>query len=305
MENFNFIKICGINMLWVFKDKRINDYFQYVMPDSKYIVDKDIYEIQYTVNIINKSEEKYKNKNDCIKFIHNKKAKLFIYKFMADVFIDYEKIREPESLYYFLINPLLMHVFTFFHKLYLHGACIGIKENGVAILGPSNSGKTTLSILALLNGYNLLTDDCFYIEEDMIAESYYRPLHIHPNLGSKLKINDKLRECEPYMQDVVELNYRMEKYHPKQTISKQLVNIIIFPFISADEEKCELIKIEDKKKKIELIKRSFGYLLNHNSSLSLIKVLDSIYSLPSYELVMGEDIFIDSKKIFSIIEKIL
>lgn len=51
----------------------------------------------------------------------------------------------------------------------LHGACFGARGKGVLILGASGTGKSTLSLHALANGLQLLSEDSAFVAEDDLS----------------------------------------------------------------------------------------------------------------------------------------
>lgn len=290
--------ICEMNYEWIFSDKKMTDYFRFVMnisPRDVYITD---FVPDCTVKVITHNTKKVflDQYNDAT--LKTKKSAIYLSNKLVECYLDVERIREPESLYYFLINPVLIHVFALNNKLYIHGACIEMEDKGVCILGPRNSGKTTLSIMALLKGYRLLTDDCIFVDSKNIARSFYRPLHVHPALGEKLNIEDRLLECKPYMNDEIELNYRIEKYHPKQAMNNKKLDVLIFPSVTALENTIvnEIIDRQDKKRRIiECIQYSTeGKIINN----SLYGILENLIDLPAYEVYLGKNLFQNYEVVF-------
>lgn len=292
------INICEMIYEWIFSDKKMADYFRFVMnipQKDEYIAD---FAPDCTVKVnTNDSKKVFLDQyNDAT--LKTKKSAIYLSDKSVECYLDVERIREPESLYYFLINPVLIHVFALNNKLYIHGACIGMEDKGVCILGPRNSGKTTLSIMALLKGYQLLTDDCIFVDSKNIARSFYRPLHVHPALGKKLHIEDRLLECKPYMNDEIELNYRIEKYHPKQAMDNKKLDVLIFPSVTALENTIvnEIIDRQEKKRRIiECVQYSTVEKMINDS---LNGILENLIDLPAYEVSLGKNLFENYEVVF-------
>jgi hypothetical protein len=63
----------------------------------------------------------------------------------------------------------------------LHASCIAQGENGLALLGPSRSGKSTLAMALTQRGFRLISDDrifCSLWHERLIASGLPRPLKL-------------------------------------------------------------------------------------------------------------------------------
>ncbi len=78
--------------------------------------------------------------------------------------------------------------FTSEHRRYSkHGSFVDCGGRGVAIIGPSKSGKTTLTYGLLLGkGYHFLTDDWFFVrllDDEILVYSSERNSYIRGNLG--------------------------------------------------------------------------------------------------------------------------
>ena len=239
----------------------------------------------FVVNIIGEHE----NVNDETNFIaqiRTKKASVFLKSNNAICYIDDNKIKSAESLYYQLINPLIIKIMEIKKLLYIHGAAMNIDRKGIAIIGPRNAGKTTLSLITLLQGGEILTDDCLFINGLLEAQSFYRPLHVNPNLGTILNIEDQLKNCKPYLHDEIELNYDIDLYHPNQMISKLKLESIFFSQVkNMPSTSIKEFAYDQKKNKL------FTYI-NENGGLSsnTENVIEAMLSLPMYDLLLGNDI---------------
>ncbi len=82
--------------------------------------------------------------------------------------------------------------FTSEHRRYsVHGSFVDLGGKGVAIVGPSKSGKTTLTYgLLMEKGYHFLTDDWFFVrltEDDARIYSSERNTYIRDDLGKVWK----------------------------------------------------------------------------------------------------------------------
>jgi hypothetical protein len=61
----------------------------------------------------------------------------------------------------------------------LHGACIGQAGQGILLMGPTGSGKSTVTLQCLLNGFEILSEDSvFAAPGDMLATGVANFLHV-------------------------------------------------------------------------------------------------------------------------------
>ena len=61
----------------------------------------------------------------------------------------------------------------------LHAACVGRKGQGVLLMGASGSGKSTVTLLSLLQGFDILSEDSVFIVPDtMLATGIANFLHV-------------------------------------------------------------------------------------------------------------------------------
>ena len=209
-----------------------------------------------------------------------KKVKVFtkdMHNFEA--WIDADKICEMESLYYHLLSPIIKKTLCSSGLVYFHGACFEMGQRGLVFLGERNAGKSTLSILELLDGNKFLTDDCIFLDEDMVAKSLYRPIHIDPQMGEVLKISDRISPDDKYLSKEKEVNYYPQKYHKSQIVQQLEVDAIIFLHLS-DNEESKVIPLTP-----EQVAERIG---NYTEDYQLEKILAILSGVPAYSVTWGK-----------------
>lgn len=69
----------------------------------------------------------------------------------------------------------------------LNAAAVEISGSAVAIVGPGSSGKTTVSVAAVLKGHGFVADDVVAVDGEGVVQPYHRPANVRlveaPRLG--------------------------------------------------------------------------------------------------------------------------
>ena len=92
----------------------------------------------------------------------------------------------------------------------LHAACIGAEGRGVLLLGDSGSGKSTMALLTLLRGLELLAEDAVFVQpEGMLATGVANYLHLR---DSALGCLDKLTRDWIHGAPVIRRRSGVEKF---------------------------------------------------------------------------------------------
>jgi hypothetical protein len=61
----------------------------------------------------------------------------------------------------------------------LHAACVGRADRGILLMGPSGSGKSTVTLLCLLQGFDMLSEDSVFVDpHTMLATGVANFLHV-------------------------------------------------------------------------------------------------------------------------------
>jgi hypothetical protein len=98
----------------------------------------------------------------------------------ALVVVSRELIRFPYHTRYEYIEFAVFTLASRSQRLVsLHAACVGRAGRGVLLMGPSGSGKSTVTLLCLLQGFDILAEDSVFVAPDtMLATGISNFLHI-------------------------------------------------------------------------------------------------------------------------------
>lgn len=150
--------------------------------------------------------------------------------------LNYEESSKEHLLDFILMQPLrfiLAHHGFFF----LHTSAVCKDESCTLIIGPQDSGKSTLALVLSQNGFNLLTDD------DCFAKLVKNQTLLFP-FPTKMGLNDKVLKKYPELNKLTLKNYR---YGGKRRLSLNHISnpnntkglkcrMIIFPKYKADRD---------------------------------------------------------------------
>lgn len=270
--------ICGYCYEYQCNHETIHNYILELLETHSI---KNNFHVDFSVCIKKSFPEDDSLEHGQVLLFETKKVKTFHKKMESfQVWVDVEKINEMESLYYHLLSPLITKTLCYKGLFYLHGACMEIHNKGIIFLGIRNSGKSTLSIVNLLAGSRFLTDDCIFLDDELVAQTLYRPIHIDPALGEVLNIQDRISSNDKYLSKEKEVNYYQKKYHADQLVDKLKAECVVFLRLSK-EKKAEKIPMT-----IAQVKEEIGNYMGDYQQEKLVELLSHI---PAYHLTWGEE----------------
>ena len=121
----------------------------------------------------------------------------------------------------------------------VHGAVVGMDGEGVLLCARGQRGKSTLSVLSMLNGMEYVSDDYLFLEKDdngdVFASPIYSIITLSPFMTDKLK--DKLAGTvklgnngrkDKYVFNISNCHGSFRKHYP--------IKLLMFPEIIDDDE---------------------------------------------------------------------
>jgi hypothetical protein len=113
---------------------------------------------------------------------------------LGGVFRDTELVRssdDPGQLVSDIIWTSIRTVVARSHeRLILHSAAVALEDSSVVLLGPANTGKSTLAVTLLDRGFAYLTDEALAVEQDLVITGFPKPLTIDRGSWELLQHHD-------------------------------------------------------------------------------------------------------------------
>lgn len=171
----------------------------------------------------------------------------------------------------------------------VHGACVGIENEGVLICGRGGRGKSTLAVSSLLDNFQYIADDYLILNktDKLYAYPIYSIIILAPQMYEKMK--DLKAE---FLWD----NYNNTKYvfdiseHHDRFVKKMPIKTVIFPEISVDN-KVPSIELMNKGKAITQFIYSTAYQMGEQKNNDFMKKLISFVSdLDFYQINLSPDL---------------
>ena len=196
---------------------------------------------------------------------------------------------------------------SFFHILnqpsssFVHGACVGLENKGVLMCARGGGGKSTLSVLALLKGFDYVSDDYLIIQKEgdaLSASPIYSFITLSPEMYEKMYDDlDKARflGVSPwkgkYIFDISGYADHFRSHYP--------VKALLFPEINLDASVPSVVKCSqvEKGKTVVQIAHSTvsqmgfnGFKGGQKDKDFILKTINMLSGLECYKITLCPDI---------------
>ena len=177
----------------------------------------------------------------------------------------------------------------------VHGACIGLDNQGILLCARGQRGKSTLAVLAIMEGFEYVSDDYLTLEKDsenLYAHPIYSIITLSPRMYNKLY--DRLDGCRFLSNNARKDKYVIEisKFH-KQFKKKYPIKLCMFPEIVSDiEPSVKECSIQEKGRAITHLVHSTIFQMNDKHDIKTIKKLvDMVKNFKFYKINLCNDIY--------------
>lgn len=173
----------------------------------------------------------------------------------------------------------------------VHGAVIGLNNNGILFCARGQRGKSTLSVLSMMEGFEYVSDDYLILEkegENLFSYPIYSIITLSPRMYNELY--DKLEGCRFVSNNARKDKYvvNIAKYH-NLFRNKYPIKICMFPEIVSDKNPS--IEPCPKGRAItQLIQSSVFQTQDMNDNKTIKKLLDMISGFEFYKINLCNDI---------------
>lgn len=175
----------------------------------------------------------------------------------------------------------------------VHGACIGRGGAGFLLCGTGHRGKSTLTVLALLNGFEYVSDDYQILEREvdgLYAYPFYSIITLAPTMYNEM--------YEEFRGKFVSMNARKDKYvfsvapYHGQFRDRYPIRACLFPEIVGDPDPgIEVCSPQDRSRAIaQLVGSTIRQMRDAHDPRTIKKLVDMIKDYPFYKLRLCRDI---------------
>lgn len=211
-----------------------------------------------------------------------------------------------ENTYYvglksFATEDIIKWGHLFVHQLYkicstptthlVHGAVIGLNGNGVLLCARGGGGKSTLTVNALLNGFEYVSDDFLILQKEsgsLYASPIYSIITLSPKMYSAM--------YERFQGKFISDNSRLDKYvfniaaYHKQFQDKYPIKMCMSLSICPNLKEPKIIVGNKGPAITRLIHSTISQNGDIYNTTTVKKLLDFIKPLPSYHINLCPDI---------------
>ena len=176
----------------------------------------------------------------------------------------------------------------------VHGACVGTNNNGILFCARGQRGKSTLSVLSMIKGFEYVSDDYLTLEKQtdkLFAHPIYSIITLSPRMYNELF--DELKDSrflfnnarkDKYVVSIKNFHDRFKKKYP--------IKFCMFPEIVSDKEPSivECDKEEKGRAIVQLIQSTVFQMQDINNPKIIKKLFDMVKDFNFYKINLCNDI---------------
>ena len=175
-----------------------------------------------------------------------------------------------------------------------HGACVGMGGNGVLLCGTGHRGKSTLTVLAMLKGFEYVSDDYQILEQEdgqLYAWPFYSIITLSPTMYNEM--------YDDFKGKFVSMNARKDKYvfsiapYHGQFRDRYPIRACLFPEIVNDPEPSIVPCTPQERSRAiaQLTGSTVRQMRDVHSPQTIKKLADMIKDYPFYKINLCRDIY--------------
>jgi len=172
----------------------------------------------------------------------------------------------------------------------VHGAAVGINDQGILFCARGQRGKSTLSVLSMMEGFEYVSDDYLILEKEG-NELYSYPIYsiitlspkmyneLYDNFDGKFVSNNARRD--KYVFDIKEYHSAFRKKYP--------IKICMFPQI-VEDEKPSIVPCKKGRAITQLIHSTIIQVGDNHDIRTIKKLINFIEDFDFYQINLCSDI---------------
>ena len=185
----------------------------------------------------------------------------------------------------------------------IHGACVGIDDKGVLLCARGAKGKSTLTVTALLRGFDYVSDDYLMLEQQdastgsatdasLAASPLYSIITLSPrmynalydDLGCAHFVSNSARR-DKYVLDIAAYDARVRRHYP--------IRACLFPEIVSDAAPSVIACTPQEKGRAitHMIHSTLGQMNDEGNAQTVRKLVGMLSGLDFYRICLCPDIF--------------
>ena len=177
----------------------------------------------------------------------------------------------------------------------VHGACVGLNNEGILLCARGQRGKSTLAVLAMMEGFEYVSDDYLTLEKDgnnLYAHPIYSIITLSPRMYNELYdrldgtrfISNNARK-DKYVINIANFHNQFKKKYP--------IKMCMFPEIVSDKEpSIKECSTQEKGRAItHLIHSTIFQMNDHNDIKTIRKLINMVKNFKFYKICLCNDIY--------------
>ena len=204
--------------------------------------------------------------------------------------LDPEKVIREGHIFVQHLNKIL----NTDHTNLVHGACVGIKNKGVLFCARGQRGKSTLSVLSMMKGFEYVSDDYLTLEHKN-NQLYAYPIYSIITLSSKMynTLFEELKDSRFLFNNARKDKYvfSIANFHDRFKV-KYPIKLCMFPEIVSDTEPSIVLcdKAEKGRAIVQLIHSTVSQMQSMNNKKTIKKLFDMVNDFEFYKINLCSDI---------------
>ena len=177
----------------------------------------------------------------------------------------------------------------------VHGAVIGYNGNGICFCARGQRGKSTLSVLSMMKGFEYVSDDYLILHQDnkgqLLSSPIYSIITLAPVMYNRLYdymkgsqfVSNNARK-DKYVFNISNYHDRFKRNYP--------IKLCIFPEIVSDKEPSIKYCTEEEKGRaiVQIIQSTLMQTQDLSENWTVKKIMNMVKNFPFYKLNLCFDI---------------